>query len=128
MREGLQPGLDLGIKPIFFSKKPQYNRAVGIKDQHILEVNLRGIPLVADLPELVERGAYWDDHHGGGIYWEQLDQTPPGLVASIDHATGLIYFDDLLTPGSGTARAAIMLTGTAATIYPVGKERILAVS
>jgi hypothetical protein len=85
-----------------------------------LQVNVSGLPLVADIPSLADRGAYYDDAEPS-MYWRE-GKEPAELSRWIDEE-GQIYFEDIITPGP-MADAIIAFTGTAAVIQDIPTNRI----
>ena len=123
---GLQPGREsantmagawadefYGTRPIYLSvEKGKYEGAP-------LAVDTAKLNLVADLPSLVDTGAYQEEE---GMYWDEGSE-PPQMIDIVDE-DGIVYFDELLSPGSAAAQAAIEITGTAAAIDGVPPESI----
>ncbi len=126
MSKGLQPGREsantmagswadefYGQRPIYLSvEKGKYEGTP-------LAVNAAKLDLVADLPTLVDTGAYQEEE---GMYWDEGEE-PQQMLDIIDE-DGMVYYDDLLSPGSAAAQAAIEITGTAAVIDGVPPESI----
>lgn len=102
-----------GVRPIYLS----INR--GTYAGQPLAVDVTGLELVADLPGLIDTGAYQAED---GMYWDEGAE-PPEMLDFIDE-NGIIYYDDLLTPGSPIVQAAIELTGTAAVLKNISPERM----
>jgi len=128
LEEGLKIGMEIspiyaahwvldiyGTNPIYLSIKPE--RWSG---DVLLQVNVQNVSLVADLPTLLNYGAYLSEDFGG-FYWEEAE--PKELIPFIDE-DGYLSFDGLLIPDSSTVNAAIELTGTAATLKDIPPERI----
>lgn len=85
----------------------------------VLRVDTSGLPLVADIPSLMDTGAQLDVDY---VWWEEgfeFDQ----LRDVIDD--GVLYYKDLLDPNSPVAKAAIELTQTAAVLEDIPPERIV---
>jgi len=107
-----------GTRPVYLAVKQglysQAARQLGLE----LEVEVDPRTLVADLPSLVDTGAYIEED---GMWWE--DDAPPSMKRFID-ADGFVLFDELLVPGSAAAYAAMRTTGTAASPVDIPPERI----
>ena len=102
-----------GTRPVYMSvEKGKY-------EGQPMAVNISGLDLVADLPGLVDTGAYQGEE---GMYWEEGEQ-PPIMDDYVDEDF-MIYYEDLLTPDHPVAEAAIKLTGTAATLEDISAEKI----
>jgi hypothetical protein len=105
-----------GVKPIFLSKR---SREFFEEGDVVLEVNTEGLPLVADLPSLYDRGAYMDEE---GMWFEE-HYTPFEFIDLVDE-NGMLFYDDLTNPNSEVSQIAIIFTGTAACMVDIGPERI----
>ena len=102
-----------GTRPIYLSvQKGKY-------EGQPLAVNVSGLGLVADLPTLVDTGAYQEEE---GMYWDEGSE--PAQMMDIVDEDGMVYFDELLSPGSDAAQAAIDLTGTAAVVQDIPSKSI----
>ena len=102
-----------GTRPIYLSvEKGKYAGTP-------LAVDTFGIDLVADLPSLVDTGAYQEEE---GMYWDEGSE--PAQMIDIVDENGMVYFDDLLSPGSAASEAAIEITGTAAVLENIPSNRI----
>ena len=102
-----------GTRPIYLSaEKGKYEGTP-------LAVNTSGLGLVADLPTLVDTGAYQEEE---GMYWDEGSE-PQQMIDIVDE-DGMVYFDELLSPGSAAAQAAIDLTGTAAVVQDIPSKSI----
>ena len=102
-----------GTRPIYLSlERGKYEGAP-------LAIDVSGLELVADLPTLVDTGAYQEEE---GMYWDEGSE-PQQMVDIIDE-DGMVYFDELLSPGSAAAKAAIELTGTAAVVQNIPSKNI----
>ena len=102
-----------GIRPIYLSvEKGKYAGTP-------LTVDTSGLALVADLPSLVDTGAYQGEE---GMYWDEGSE--PAQMRDIVDEDGMVYFDDLLSPGSAASEAAIEITGTAAVLENIPPNRI----
>lgn len=85
-----------------------------------MEVDLSNIPKVADVPSLVEYGAYIEPENK--IIW--FEEVPETLLDFTDE-DGSISFDELKnSQNQKLAKAATNLTQTVAVIEDVGKDRI----
>ena len=103
-----------GTRPIYLSiEKGKYAGTP-------LAVETSGLALVADLPSLVDTGAYQEEE---GMYWDEGSE--PAQMIDIVDEDGMVYFDELLSPGSAAAEAAIEITGTAAVLENIPPNRIL---
>jgi len=94
-------------RPIFLSRKPDTNDYKS-HAPILLEVDVTGLPLVADLPALVDLGAYYDIDD-----WCMWFDTGPELS-----------FDDLINPSSPVCLRAIRKTKTAACLTSIEPDRI----
>jgi len=109
-----------GRVPLFFSKRPDLYRNLNSSNDLItLEVDLSNIPKVADVPSLVEYGAYIEPENE--IIW--FEKVPETLLDFTDENDGSISFDELKN-SQELAKAATNLTQTVAVIEDVGKDRI----
>lgn len=108
-----------GIQPIFLSKEPgRYHSG------EILKVDVDGLPLVADIPGLVDFGGELTDH---SVYWDE-ESTPEELWDLTDPETGEsvngeLEYEDLREPGP-IADAAIDVTNTAAIMRDIEPSKI----
>lgn len=138
LREGLLPG-----KPLWFTTKGAaghdfynspvlyFSRERGLyhaDDSAILQVSLRGIDVVADIPSLVDFGAYvgtpGDDFEV--VYWMHDDVVPPRLRGFVDPDDLLLSRDDL-EYDDGCIFACSYVTGTIATHKSIPPDRITVV-
>jgi hypothetical protein len=104
----------------FYGKRPIYlSVEKGKYEGTPLAVNAANLDLVADLPTLVDTGAYQEEE---GMYWDEGAE--PQQMSSLIDDDGMVYFEDLLSPGSAEAQAAIEITGTAAVVDGVPPESI----
>jgi len=102
-----------GTRPVYLSvEKSKYEGTP-------LAVDTSGLDLVADLPSLIDTGAYQEEE---GMYWDEGSE--PAQMIDIVDEDGMVYFDDLLSPGSAAAEAAIEITGTAAALENIPPNRI----
>ena len=106
-------------RPVYLAMRQglygQLHRQLGLE----VEVEVDPKTLVADLPSLVDSGAYIVED---GVYWE-YDDIPPTMKKVTD-GDGFVSFDELLVPGGPAANAAIHTTGTAASPADIPVERI----
>lgn len=99
-----------GVNPIFLSiKSTETNSQKLLLDEFdtVLEVNVDGLELVADLPSLVDHGAYISDDC---LYWMEGEE-PEELIDFLDE-DGQLYFEDLLNPDPILIDELINLTGS----------------
>ena len=113
-----------GVNPIFLSEKPnettKQTLLLGDFDT-ILEVNIDGLELIADLPALVDHGAYIGDN-AEFLYWEE-DEEPEEIIDLLDE-NGEIDMETLLDPGSWGMDDIIELTGSAAVLQNIDPSKI----
>ena len=97
-------------RPIFLSKSPntQYVEHAPV----VLKVDITGLPLVTDLPSLIEYGASFDESF---MWFGEKDE--------IDDDDYLI--SDLLSPGSYDSKKFIRKTKTAACMIDIPVDRII---
>lgn len=107
-----------GIRPIFLSATP--DRFKG-KNDVTLVINVEGLDLVADIPSVYDKGAYYSDDMEG--MWFEEEATPFEIMDFVD-GDGMIYFKDMLTPDSPLAEKCIEWTGTAACENSIEPNRI----
>ena len=108
-----------GQRPAYLSMSPNVGggrRYEGI----VFEVDVSGIDLYPDLTTLVDYGAYVEE--GEGLYWEH--GTAPKEFRNIIDGDGMIWFEDILEPGSDIAQAIINFTKTAVSLESIPPERI----
>jgi len=108
-----------GIQPIFLSKEP-----AAYKNGEVLKVDVDGLPLVADIPGLVDFGGELTDH---SVYWDE-ESTPEELwdltsPETGENVEGELEYEDLREPGP-IANAAIGITKTAAVPEDIDPTRI----
>jgi len=102
-----------GTRPVYVSvQKGKYEGTP-------FEIDTAGLAVVADLPSLVDTGAYQEEE---GMYWDEGSE--PQQMLDIVDEDGMVYFDELLSPGSAAAQAAISVTGTAAVLEDIPPELI----
>ena len=107
-----------GIVPIFLSKdKGRYTNGV------VLEVDVSGLGLVADIPGLIDFGGQLSDDNVDVIWFDE-ESTPEPFWDIVDPSTGEVEFSELRTPGSRAAKAAIKVTGTCAVMENISLDRI----
>lgn len=105
-----------GEQPVFLSRQP-WLAAVG--DNVLLAVDAAGLVLVADLPSLVDAGAYLDED-GQGLWWEE-GTTPDELIPFEEPTSAVVSYAALL---GEAAPQAIAVTGSAACLASIAPERI----
>jgi hypothetical protein len=88
-------------------------------DYKILEVDIDGLDLVADLASLVDIGAYVDN----GLLWWKHGREPEILLPYLDEDGG-IEIEFLIDPSTDACKAAIEATGTAAYLGNIEPVRI----
>lgn len=96
-----------GSAPIFLSKSA--NTFYAPHAPILLAVEVSDLKLVADLPSLVDHGAYYDESEGV-MWWKNSD---------VEYS-----FDELLTSNSAACDMAIQLTGTAACFQSIPTSAI----
>ncbi len=106
----------IGIVPVFLAKSPApYDNDSNVV---VLEVNVDGLKLVADIPTLVSNfGAYIDENYG--IWFKKGDNRYTDNEGDKE-----IMFKDLLNPDSAYCQEAINKTGTAAVMQDIPPNRI----
>ena len=108
-----------GTHPVYLAIQQglysQLARQLGLEFEVEVDQNM----LVADLPSLVDTGAYIESD---GVYWEYDDV--PSAMKPVTDGDGWIAFEELLRPGSVAANAAINTTGTAASLNDIPQERV----
>jgi len=100
-----------GINPVFLSL--DVGKFPGVP----LEVDISGLPLVSDLPSLINKGAYIIEE---GFYWDEKNE-PTQLKPYLDE--GEIDFYELLN-NKQIIDIAINITRTAACLSNINPERI----
>jgi hypothetical protein len=109
-----------GVIPIFLSKESgRYHNGV------ILKVDVSGLPLVADMPGLVDFGGHVTEH---SIYFDE-EETPEEFWDLADPETGEsingeLEFDVLREPNNPITDAAIAVVGTCAVMEDISPDRI----
>lgn len=120
--EGVWANEVYGEQPVYLALKPWLLAA---ESNVLLAVESAGLELVADLPSLLDCGAYLEED-GGGLFWEE-GETPEELLPHEDPLSAAISFQALLHDPEVRA-AAIALTGTCAVLTSVPPERITLVT
>jgi len=112
-----------GVNPIYLSSSPaKTSKQKLLSGSDVaLRINTKGLNLVADLPSLVDHGAYMSDI-SNSFYWKE-GQEPEQLKEYLDE-NGELSFDQLVDPNSPVAQAAIQLTGSAAVLQDIAPDRI----
>lgn len=82
-----------------------------------LRVDVTGLRLVADLPSLIDTGAYID--LDDEVLWWTEGREPRGFKN-----IGEVSFYDLIRPGDPICQKAIRLTKSCACLTNIGPERI----
>ena len=130
MQQGLTPGAEGGFtdagtwadafyggRPVYLAYSPwelaKENQAFNRLDYTILQVNVNGLKLMADLPSLVDTGGQID---GDEIWWEE----GPGYIESDE---GAVSLHDLVSDPT-IVDEAISWTQTAATLDHIDPSRI----
>jgi hypothetical protein len=105
-----------GVIPIFLAKSPApYDNDSNVV---VLEVNVDGLKLVADIPTLASSfGAYIDENYG--IWFKKGDNRYTNIEEDKE-----ISFEDLLNPDSAYCQEAINKTETAAVVQDIPPNRI----
>ena len=108
-----------GMIPVFLSAKPgRYKNGI------ILEVDVRGLPLVSDIPSLVDHDGYVSNNLQG-IYWdEMIDDPKADLIYELGGDEGEISFEALTRPNSKEVSLSIAITETCAIMQDIGPNRI----
>lgn len=109
-----------GARPIYLSADPEAYRRHSVDEFVTFKIDVSGLSLVADLPSLVDAGAYVDEDNKL-IYWD--DPIPDPVAAVLPK--GEARFRALVNPNSPAAQAAIKITGTAAILEDIPPERIV---
>jgi len=105
------------MNPIFLSLTPYLFKEWG---DITFIVDVTGLNIVADIPSLVDRGAYYGDT--GDCIWFRVKKSVE-LFNYIDE-NGALYYSDLLDSDSPVAIACINLTRTGACLQNIPPERI----
>ena len=110
-----------GLRPIYLCLQEN----IGYQEECDVVLQINNDPeIVADLPGLVDMGAFFDlDVHNGYSFWEDDKKIPVELLSYHDDEYG-IDVADLLTPGHPVANAAISVTQTAACLKNIPAEQI----
>jgi len=109
-----------GIQPVFLSKEPGT-----YKGGEMLKVDVDGLPLVADIPGMVDFGGELTDH---SVYWDEMS-IPDELRHLEDPRTGEplkgeLEYRHLREPNNDVSKAAIDLTRTVAVPEDIDPTRI----
>jgi hypothetical protein len=112
-----------GCNPIFLSKYPTKTEKQDLVmiDDIILKVDITNLPLVVDLPSLIDHGARVSDDEDF-VYWRE-NREPKEIVDCLDE-NGEVYFDDLLNPDYYAIDKFIKLTGSAAVMINIPPDLI----
>jgi hypothetical protein len=111
------------VNPIFLSLDPlktEKQNLLSDDDNVIFRVDVTDLELVADLPALIDFGAYRDDFDEY-LYW--MDDTPE-LLKPFDDGEYGINLDDLTNPDHLATDACIKLTKSAASLNNIPLNRI----
>lgn len=90
------------------------------REHAILDVDVEGLQLVADLASLIDRGARHDED--GYLFWTP-SKLPEQMRPYVDQ-DGALEIEFLLDPETDACKAAIRLTGTAASLSPIPTSRL----
>lgn len=106
-----------GVIPIFLSKASgRYKNGI------VLKVDVGGLPMVADMPGLIDFGGLLTEDENG--MWFEEESTPEEFWDIVDPSSGEIDFKELRTTGSSASEAAIKVTGTCAIMEDISPDRI----
>lgn len=105
-----------GEQPVFLSKQPWL---APDGDNVLIAVDASGLVLVADLPSLVDAGAYLDED-GQGLWWEE-GATSDELIPFEDPTSAVVSYAALL---GEAATQAIAVTDSAACLVSIAPERL----
>ncbi len=113
-----------GMNPIFLSMLPTKTAKQNLveKDDVIFKVDVSDLELVADLPALIDFGAYITVD-SDAFYWP-MGKEPKRMSKWISSIDGEIYFDDLLNPYSQITKDAISLTKSCAVMQNIPPNKI----
>lgn len=84
-----------------------------------LEVDTANLPLAADLPSLIDKGARYDS----GLLYVAGSQALSDLIRYADEY-GWVEIEHLIDPRTDVAAAAIKVTSTAACLCSISPERL----
>jgi len=101
-----------GTRPVYLSLDPNT-----FKGDVVLSVDLSGIDYVADLPSLIDYGAYVSEN---SLYWEEGELPKPFTYLLND---GEFWFEEFLEPGP-VRDAAVDTTRTLAVLEDIPSDRI----
>lgn len=110
-----------GVNPIFLSiKSTETNTQKLLFDEFdtVLEVNVDGLELVADLPSLIDQGSQWENDV---LYWSEGDE-PEEIIDYLEE--GEIEIEALVDPYFYGIDDFIELTGSAAVLQNIEPSRI----
>lgn len=88
-------------------------------DYSCFEVDTAGVPLVADIPSLIDKGA---KHDSGWLFVKKRAALEPLLPFADCH--GSLEIEHLLEPETHACSAAIAITRTAACLSPIEPHRL----
>lgn len=113
-----------GIIPIFMGKNIDYvMKMYREKDDIVLQVNMSGLLLSADIPSLTHFGAYIGSPLDDDGIWFEEGMTPK-LLEECEDQDNIISYESLISPGSYASQQAIKLTKTAAYLNNIEPQRI----
>lgn len=108
-----------GIYPIFLSIKPG-----AYKNGIVLEIDVSGLPLVSDIPSLIEHDGHLseDSKH---IWWDEyVDDPKAQLIYEMIDENGEVEISKLIKPNSYESNKSIEITETCAVMQNIEPERI----
>jgi len=128
MREGRWSDQYYSVRPIYVVVDP--SRMPIYLEGDLFEVDAEGLELVCDIPSLTEYGPRFNADRGT-FYWGWDPNRPLseasleiGDLANLLNEEGEIEIDELITPGSPAAEAAIKVTGTACVLEDIPADRV----
>ena len=107
-----------GMRPVFVGLTP--DKFKGARDV-TLKIDVTGLDMVADIPSLYDKRAYYDMEQD--LMWFEEANVPLQLLDYVDE-NGAIYFSDLLNPNNPLVDICINLTQTAAIEQSIEPSRI----
>jgi len=116
-----------GINPIFLSLNPSKTAAQDLIDEDfnvIIEVDVTGLKLIADLPSLVDKGAYIDDGLRF-LYWKEGAE--PYEISEFLDENGEIRMNDLIDSDFHGMESIIEFTGSAAVVKDIPPDKLKAI-
>ena len=132
LREGLRTDMPVNLtdcgdwatvwyetNPVFLARPDAAFMEAIAEAGAVIEVDVGGLDLVADLPSLCDIGGKVDE----GIIWWKAGREPPELSPYLDEHGG-IEIEHLLDPRTDVCRGAIAATGTAACLADVPPDRL----